>query len=60
MVYYDFLYDDLLAGNDDGGGGGGSTAFVYGYDHDLAISSSKPIKRRTSIRPPSLKCLVMQ
>lgn len=39
MVYYDFLYDDLLAGNDDGGGGGGSTAFVYGYDHDLAISS---------------------
>ena len=39
MVYYDFLYDDLLAGNDDGGGGGSSSAFVYGYDHNLGVSS---------------------
>jgi len=39
MVYYDFMYEDLLAGNEDGGGGGGSSVFVYGYDHNLSVSS---------------------
>ena len=39
MVYYDFMYEDLLEGNEDGGGGGGSSAFVYGYDHNLSVSS---------------------
>ena len=41
MVYYDFMYEDLLEGNEDGGGGGGSSAFVYGYDHNLSVSSGE-------------------